>query len=177
MKELSLRNLDCKADDRREQEIMTTFMQKSKDEGWLCKQTGKAEKDVKQQFRKKNSYLRAQIRLRVMEDMCNKTAEEASDLQKSEKFIREHLGVAELNNQYLRILYNFAYTHLKYINKKIPLTSMTQGEKKSAKSARDDPWCYTMERVTTDKANKRDFTVIKTRFAELLQTSPGFEPV
>ena len=177
IKQLCLQNLDYKADDKREQEIMTMFMQKAKDEGWLCKQTGKAEKDIKQRFRKNNSYLRAQIRQRVMEDMCNKTAEEASDLPRSEKFIREHIGVAELNNEYLRILYNFAYTHLKYINKKVALSSMTQGEKKIARSARDDQWCYTMERVTSDKANSRDFTVIKTRFAELCLNGPGFEPV
>ena len=125
MRELCLHNMDCKADDKREQEILASFMTKSKDEGWLCKKTGKAEKDIKQQFRKKNSYLRAQIRQRVMEDMVNKTAEEASDLQKSEKFIREHLGVAELSNEYLRVLYNFAYTHLKYMNKKVVLSIMT----------------------------------------------------
>ena len=177
MKELCLRNLDCKADDKREQEILAGFMQKARDEGWLCKQTGKAEKDIKQQFRKKNSYLRAQIRQRVMEDMCNKPADEASDMQKSEKFIREHLGVAELSNEYLRILYNFAYTHLKYMNKKVVVSTMTQAEKKSAKSARDDPWSYTMVRVTSDRVNKRDFTVIKTKFADLLLTGPEFEPV
>ena len=48
------------------------------------------------------------------EDMANiKTPEEASDLPRAEKFIREHLSVSELSNDFLRILYNFAFTHLK----------------------------------------------------------------
>ena len=51
-----------------------------------------------------------------------KTPEEASDLPRAEKFIREHLSVSELSNDFLRILYNFAFTNLKYINKKVTLS-------------------------------------------------------
>ena len=189
LKQLSMRNLDCKAEDRREQEIMTNFMVKAKDVrnnlflfsyiflfvqgGWLCKNTGKADKDIGQQFRRKNSYLRAQIRQRVMEDISNKTPEEASDLPKSEKFIREHLGVGELNNECLLILYNYAFTHLKYLNKKVTLNEL---EKKSSKSAQSDPWIYTMARVTVDKQKQRDFTYIKTRFCDLLISGADFQP-
>ena len=68
-------------------------------DGWLLKQSGKAEKV--HQYRLKKNYLRAQlrsvnsilillinvsllqIRARVFEDMANKTAEDATDLPKS----------------------------------------------------------------------------------------------
>ena len=114
-----------------------------------------------------------QIRQRVLEDMANKTPDEASDLPKTEKFIREHLGMPELNSDCLRILYNFAYMHLKYLNRKATLNAT---EKRSSETAQADPWTYTMNRVTADKQQKRDFTFIKNRFAQLLVSGPAFEP-
>ena len=41
-------------------------------------------------------------------DMVNKTQDEASDLPASVKFIREHLGVAELSDDVMLILYHLA---------------------------------------------------------------------
>ena len=107
------------------------------------------------------------------EDMANKTPEEASDLPRAEKFIREHLGVSELSNDCLRILYNFAFTHLKYINKKVTLS---QEDAITAKAARADPWVYVMNRVIADRDAVRDHDIIKGRFRALLERCPGFEP-
>jgi hypothetical protein len=95
-------------------------------------------------------------------------------LPRTEKFIRDNLGVSELAGDTLRIIYNFAYTHLKYLNQKVILNPT---EKKASKSAKDDPWSFAMGRVSADKFHKRDFTVIKNRFAELLSSSAGFEPL
>ena len=103
----------------------------------------------------------------MFEDIANKTPEEAAYLQKTDKFVRIILGT-------LRILYNFADTHLKYMNQK---SILNPAEKKSAKSAQSDPWSFVMACVGADKQHKRDYTVIKNRFAELLVSSPGFEPL
>jgi hypothetical protein len=110
----------------------------------------------------------------VFEDISNKTPEEASDLPRTEKFIRDHLGVSELDGSTLHIIYNFGYTHLKYLNQKVTLNT---SEKKASKSAKEDPWSFAMERVMNDRQHKRDFTVIKNRFAELLSSCAGFEPL
>ena len=77
LKELSLRNLDYRAEDSKEVAMLNSFLQKAKDvrfwflnvilksddpqEGWLCKQSGKADKDIRHQFRAKKNYLRAQV--------------------------------------------------------------------------------------------------------------------
>jgi len=173
IKMMCFRNLDSYANDKNEVELLNKFMNKAKDEGWLLKMSGKAEKDIKQQFRLKRNYLKAQVRARVLEDMANKTPQEATDLPRSEKFIREHLGTSELSNDCLRILYNFSYTHLKYMNKKVKL-SQEDGE--VAKVARADPWVYVMQRVFADREAGRDHDIIKGRFAALLEKCNGFEP-
>ena len=79
-------------------------------DGWLLKQSGKAEKV--HQYRLKKNYLRLnsvnsilillinvsllQIRARVFEDKPNKTAEDATDVPKTERFVREHLSIRRL---------------------------------------------------------------------------------
>ena len=75
IKMMCFRNLDAYANDRNEVEMLTRFMNKAKDvstyersynsnfkqlyiqEAWLLKQSGKAEKDIKQQ----RNYLKAQV--------------------------------------------------------------------------------------------------------------------
>ena len=105
------------------------------------------------QYRLKRNYLRAQvckqrilvlhinvslfqIRARVFKDMANKTAEDATDLPKTERFVREHLSVSQLNDDCMRILYNFSYTHLRYLNKKVALLS--ESEKEVSKNAKGE---------------------------------------
>ena len=105
--------------------------------------------------------------------MCNKTPEEASDLPKAEKFIKQHLGVTDLNNDCLRVLYQFAYVHLKYINRKVQLIS--ESDMEIVKEAKADPWKFTMDRVHGDRMAGRDHDVIKDRLAALLRKA-GFEP-
>ena len=143
------------------------------------------------QYRLKRNYLRSQvckqrilvlhinvclfqIRARVFEDMANKTAEDATDLPKTERFVREHLSVSQLNDDCMRILYNFSYTHLRYLNKKVALLS--ESEKEVAKNAKEDPCKYVMRRVMNDRDCGRDYTVIKERFSALLVSFSGFEP-
>ena len=68
----------------------------------------------------------SQIRSRVFEDIVNKTPKGASDLPKAEKFIREHLGVPELNDDCKRTLFNFAYVHAKYLNQKAVMNNQNE---------------------------------------------------
>ena len=96
-------------------------------------------------------------------------------MQRSEKFLRDHLGVGELNPDCLRVLLNFAYLHVKYLNKK--LTPTGEKEEKISVSAKKDPWLMTMQRVQLDKNSGRDHSVIKKRFSDLLKTIDGFEPL
>ena len=109
-----------------------------------------------------------------MEDIVNKTPEDAGRLQKSEKFIRDHLGVSELSSECLRVLFNFSYCHVKYINKK---STLNDKEKKISVAAKKDPWVVTMQRVQLDKQSGRDHTVIKQRFSDLMKAVDGFEPL
>jgi len=51
IKMMCFRNLDFYANDKNEVDMLTRFMNKAKDEAWLLKQSGKAEKDIKQQYR------------------------------------------------------------------------------------------------------------------------------
>ena len=61
LKKMCMHYLDFKAEDRGEHDLLSVFFIRAKDEGWLCKQTGKAEKDIKHQFRVKKNYLRSQV--------------------------------------------------------------------------------------------------------------------
>ena len=81
--------------------------------------------------------------------------------------------MGELSGDCLRILYNFAYIHLRYMNKNSSLN--TNAEKRAAKISKEDPWGCVMARVEGDKQVNRDFTVIKERFATLLG-EVEFEP-
>ena len=60
-KKMCMHNLDFKAEDKGENDLLSVFFIRAKDEGWLCKQTGKAEKDIKHQYRVKKNYLRSQV--------------------------------------------------------------------------------------------------------------------
>ena len=105
--------------------------------------------------------------------MVNKTQDQVSKLPSVEKFIREHLNVIELSEVCLKILYNFAYTHLKYLNKNVVLTT---NERKVLKLAKDDIWSYVMGRVDADRQAGKDHSVVKERFISLLSIV-SFEPI
>ena len=109
-----------------------------------------------------------------MEDISNKAPEEALELAKTSKFIREHLQVSELEDETLLVLYNYAYSHFKYLNQKQVLS---ESQMKMSKMAKDDLWGFVMSRVSSDKNNKRDYMAIKDRFTELVKSSVGFEPM
>ena len=159
------------------------------------KKSAKGEKDIIHHFRLKRNYLKAQvfdvffllkyinkhtctqIRLRIHEDITNKTAEHAEDLPKSVQFIREHLQVTELNDDCKLVLFNVAFTTLKYMNKKATMGAMSNSEKKNAERARDHPLGYVMERVESDRQGKRDWTVVKDRFSGILSSGPNFVPL
>ena len=106
-------------------------------------------------------------------DMVNKTQDEASDLPASVKFIREHLGAAELSDDVMLILYHFAYTHLKYLNMKAVLS---QNEKRAAKVAKGNVWKFVMLRVDGDRQDGKDLSAIKDKVSALLSSQEGFEP-
>ena len=96
--------------------------------------------------------------------MTNKTPEEASELPTTVKFIRDTLGVTELEDDHLRILFNFAFSHLKYLNGKIAQTSMSSVDKKNQSKAADDIWQYVMELVTVNRTAKRSHTLYHSWF-------------
>ena len=126
--------------------------------------------------------------------MTNKTEEEASDLPTATKFIRDSLGVIDLDDDHLIILYNFAYTHvnfiycliafsmntlfiqLKYLNSRVARSTMSELDKKHVKNANEDIWVYVMERVAQDRSKKRSHSVIKDRFISILHSGQRFEP-
>jgi len=177
LKSICFKNLDMGAKDPEEIELLNRFMEKAKEEGWLQKTSGKAEVDIIQGYRKKRNYLKAQIRIRVFADMTNKSADEASELVSSMKFLRETLGMTELLDDHLRILYNFAYTHLKYLNAKTVTATMSQVDKKNRRTAKEDVWSYVMQRVVADRSAKRSHTVTKDRFLTMLQAGQEYEPL
>ena len=110
----------------------------------------------------------------MLDDLVNKTEQDSNNLIRTEKFIREHLSVGELNDDCLRIMYNLAYVHFKYLNQNLELN---QAKKKISKAAKEDPWGIIMQRVEADREAGRDHLVIKGRFASLLSGSNGFEPI
>ena len=117
------------------------------------------------------------VRLRVFDDLTNKTAEQAVELPRTVKFLRDHLDVTEINDDCLLVLYNFVFTHLKYMNKKVDMETFNQNEKKNAKYAREQPWAYVMERVESDRQSKKDYTVVKERISAFMRAGHVFEPL
>lgn len=113
--------------------------------------------------------------MRIFDDLSNKTPDEASELPRTVKFSRDHLGLSVLGDEHLLVLYNFAYSHLKYLNSRLPMTS--QAEKRNQKLAVADPWAYAMGRVGADRVAKKDHSVIKERFVQLVNSVAAFEPL
>eukprot|EP00092_Neocalanus_flemingeri_P102028 GFUD01130477.1.p1 GENE.GFUD01130477.1~~GFUD01130477.1.p1 ORF type:complete len:306 (-),score=91.74 GFUD01130477.1:105-1022(-) len=174
LKIMCLRNLDLKAKNEGEVEMLKNFLELANENGWIVKTSATAEKQIIQNFREKRNYLKAQIRLRVFEDLTNKTPEQAVELPKTIKFLRDHLGVTDLSEDCLLVLYHFGYVHRKYLNRKVaPVSDM---EKKIAKRAAENPWVLVMERVTVDRETRRDYTTVKERFLGLLNAGHDFEP-
>ena len=103
-----------------------------------------------------------------MEDIANKAPEEALELAKTRQFLREHLQVSELEDETLLVLYHNAYSQFKYLNQKQVLS---ESQMKMSKMVKEDLWGFVMSRVTSDKNNKRDYMVIKDRFAEIVRSS------
>ena len=118
-----------------------------------------------------------QIRLRVFEDMSNKTVEESSDLPITVKFLRESLGLSDLSELLLRILYHFAFVHFKDLNKKLNTGHFRAIEKENQELAQGSPWILVMKRVMNDRAGKKDFSVIKEKLVNLLNSGQSFEPL
>ena len=81
------------------------------------------------------------------------TPEQISQLQII-NFIRETLGGTELGDDYLRIIYNFAFTHYKYMNRSVTVSTLTNANKKNMAKA------YVMSRVEADKSARRGYKVI-----------------
>ena len=118
-----------------------------------------------------------QIRFRIHEDLSNKTPEQALELPKTLNFVKEHLGVREISGQCLLVIYNFAFTNLKYMNSKVASETQNTAEKKNATSARLGPWIYVMQRVEADRKAERDWSMVKERLSQLLSSGQDFEPL
>lgn len=160
LKKMCLLNLDLKAKDEAEMDLLAKFMEAAKDGGWIMKHSAKAESDVFNHFRKKRNYLKSQIRLRFFEDLSNKTAEQAGEMPITMKFLQDTLGVVEIGKESLLVIYNYAYIQVKYLNKTVNPEIFTANENKILKKAKGKPWMYTLERVEGDKNGGKDFKVI-----------------
>jgi len=177
LKILCIENLDLKANDEDEIKLLNDFVDTAKEEGFLLKTTAKAQKDIFQYFRYKRNYLKSQVRLRILQDLTNKTPEQAIELPITVSFLRETLGVVKLSEDCLLIIYNYAYIALKYINKELDITTLTAGEQTSAAGARKNPWEYTMQRVEGEKHHRDKHTRVKQRLEDLLNTGQKFVPL
>ena len=58
LKIMCLRNLNLSAKEETEIGMLTKFMEKAKDAGWLLKNSAKAQKDIFQHFRVKRNYIK-----------------------------------------------------------------------------------------------------------------------
>lgn len=171
LKQMCVGNLDMKAKEESETDLLQKFMDKAKEEGWMIKKSQKAEKDIVSKYRDNRNYLKAQIRIRVAEDLAtNVTPISSSQLSKTIKFIREHLSVVELSNDILLVLYNYAYSALKYHNKEIGEETMTEAEKKIKKKVEQNIWVYAMNRVEQDRKSNKDAMAIKDKILRMLQS-------
>ena len=176
LKVTCFKNLDLSKGDS-ETEILSKFLELAKQEGWMIKTASKAEKDIMQNFHVKRNYLKAQIRLRVLDDLVNKSPEHAENLPKTSKFLREHLMTEglDLDDECKLILFMYGFVTMKYFNKKIKSDSLSTEEKKSRARARESVWVFTMERVEGEKSVGRDFSHVKSRLAALLKSGQDFE--
>lgn len=109
--------------------------------------------------------------------MSNKTAEAAAELPTTMKFLQDTLGVVEVGKEVLLVLYNYAYVHVKYLNKTVDPDMFNATEKKILKKAKGKPWVYTMERVEGDKNGRKDYKVIKERMKTAMSNGVNFEPL
>ena len=122
-------------------------------------------------------FLLSQIRLRIFQDLTNKTPKHAVELPVTIGFLRDTLGVPQLSEECLLIIYNYAYTVMKYLNKEQSFYTLSGPEVNSVKAARKNPWGYTMQRVEGDKGARRKHSVVKNRFDNLLKSGQNFVPL
>jgi len=176
LKMIVFRNLDMFAKETDETLLLEKFLTSAKENGWLIKSSAKAQKDIVTNFREKRNYLKAQVRLRIHEDISNKTANYAAKLPKTIKFVMEHLGVHELSEYCYSIIYNLAYTSLKYMNIKGDTSTMNEAEKAVLKEARENIWICVMGRVDNDRKGKRNHETLKEKIRNMIESGLSFEP-
>ena len=70
LKKMCLLNLDLKAKDETEMDLLGKFMVEAKDESWMMKYSAKAEGDVFKHFRKQRNYLKSQVNHQFKDRMC-----------------------------------------------------------------------------------------------------------
>ena len=67
---MCLLNLDLKAKDETEKDLLSKFMEAAKDESWMMKYSAKAEGDVFKHFRKQRNYLKSQVNYQFEHNKC-----------------------------------------------------------------------------------------------------------
>ena len=115
--------------------------------------------------------------MRIFADLSNKTPEVASELPTTCKFLRDTLDLTEIPDDFLRILYNLMYTHLKYLNRKVADSALTLVERKNQEKAVDDVWVYVMGRVAADRSARKSYNIMKERVVAVLKAGQAFEPI
>ena len=103
-----------------------------------------------------------QIRVRVLEDLTNKTDEQAVELTNTLKFIRDTINAPIVDDHSLLIIYDYAYVHAKYVNKNVNMSGFNETEKKLSKKAQADPgvmlwseWLLTVNRRGSIQRSKK----------------------
>ena len=123
------------------------------------------------------TWLLFQIKIRIYSDLSNKTANYSAKLPETTRFVIQHLGVTELSDYCKLVLFNLAYTILKYCNAKLDSSTMTEGEKAILKEARDTLWLYVMKRVDKDRKAKRTPESAMEKILQLIDNGATFEPL
>ena len=67
--------------------------------------------------------------------------------------------------------------NFKYLNKKLNTGHFRAIEKENQELAQGSPWILVMKRVMNDRAGKKDFSVIKEKLVNLLNSGQSFEPL
>ena len=79
-------NLDLDANMEAAHEVLDTFFDEAKENGWLTSETAKSVEDIKVRFREERNVRKQQVKRKLTEDFANSTGDHAAQLSKTKSY-------------------------------------------------------------------------------------------
>lgn len=155
LKTTSLENLQLVAKDEENDAVFNLLMQEFRENDHLLKDSAKSQATLKMYFNEERSTLKQQVVERIRRDITNSSPESGSNLHLTRSYLASHIG--RLSDKCVNVIYQLAYLHAKYLNKKVTLVETA--DKSMRSKLQKNLWGVLFKRVSRDDTTEDDLKV------------------